>query len=414
MERAKIAGIDVHKRVLMAVVGDPDERGGKWEKKRFGTTSTDLRQLKEWLERQCVTEVVMESTAQYWRPVWLALEGHMRLHLAQAWSNRAPKGKKSDYKDAERLARRFRAGELTLSFVADAELRQLRECTRRRKQLTGDRVRIQNQIEALLEQMAFKLSIVVSDLLGSSGRRILNALSKGTTDAEQLAGLADARVKCTAEQMRAALTGSSSAIQRRLLGQHLEQLDLVDKQLVELEEIASELLKSEAEVIARLSEVPGIRVLGAQQIVAELGARAVAFDTPEQLSSWIGVCPGREESAEKNTSGRTTKGNPFIRSVLCQITQAAVRTSNSIFQQKFNRLKPRLGYVKALWAVAHHMTVVLWKILHEGVRYIEHGGATTPGAALRKIQRIRKELKALGYSIDIKRLTPQHAAALTA
>lgn len=395
-----IAAIDVHKCVLMVVLIDAEQATVRI-KKRFQTTGPELNKLKLWLQQNGVTEVVMESTAQYWRPVWNALEASLPLYLAQAWSNRAPRGKKNDFKDAERLGRRYIAGELTLSFVPDAKLRELRECTRRRKQLVKGSVRIQNQIEALLEQMSYKLSTVVSDLVGASGRRILSAISEGIIDVEQLAGLADVRLKCTQEQLRSALTGSSSLFQRKLLGQHLEQLALVDKQLLELEQLAGGLFVEAAETLARLSEVPGIRVTAAQQIIAEIGPKAAAFATPEQFSSWIGVCPGIQESAEKNSSGRSTKGNPYLRSTLCQVTQAAVRTKNSIFQLKFNRLLPRLGFAKAIWAVAHHMAVVIWKIVHNGVAYVEHGGATTKAAAKRKLQRIRKELRALGYSVEL-------------
>lgn len=404
-----IAGIDVHKCVLMVVLVDAAQANVRI-KQRFQTTGPELNELKLWLQQNGATEVVMESTAQYWRPVWNALEASLPLHLAQAWSNRAPRGKKNDFKDAERLARRYIAGELTLSFVPDAKLRELRECTRRRKQLVKDSVRIQNQIEALLEQMSYKLSSVVSDLVGASGRRILSAISEGIIGVEQLAGLADARLKCTQEQLRAALTGSSSLFQRKLLGQHLEQLALVDKQLRELEQLAADLFVEEAETLARLSEVPGIRVTSAQQILAEIGPKAAAFATPGQFSSWIGVCPGIQESAEKNSSGHSTKGNPYLRSTLCQVTQAAVRTKNSIFQLKFNRLIPRLGFAKALWAVAHHMAVVIWKVVHTGVAYVEHGGATTKSAAKRKIQRIRKELRALGYSAELIPLCPETLA----
>ena len=400
-----IAGIDVHKCVLMVVLIDAAQ-ARVCAKQRFQTSAPELNELKLWLQNNGATEVVMESTAQYWRPVWNSLETVLHLHLAQAWSNRAPRGKKNDFKDAERLARRYIAGELTLSFVPDAKLRELREFTRRRKQLVKDSVRIQNHIEALLEQMSYKLSTVVSDLAGASGRRIMSAISTGTTDVEQLILLADARLKCTDEQLRAALTGSSSLFQRKLLGQHLEQLALVDKQLLELEQLAGGLFLSETETLARLSEIPGIRVTSAQQILAEIGPKAAAFATPGQLSSWIGVCPGTQESAETNQSGRSTKGNPYIRSTLCQVTQAAVRTKNSIFQLKFNRLVTRLGFAKALWAVAHHMAVVIWKVVHQGIAYVEYGGVTTPAAAKRRLQRIRKELRALGYSVELIPISP--------
>ena len=203
----KIAGIDVHKKVLMVVVIDASTPEGKPERRRFATMASDLRRLSTWLREQGVQEAVMESTAQYWRSVWLELEPCMLLHLAQAFSNRAPRGRKHDFKDAERLVRRLIADELILSFVPDGEQRTWRNMTRMKTQLTRDRVRLQNQMECLLEEMRIKLSIVVSDLLGGSGLRMLRALADGETDPKKLAALGDDRLKCSEEQLVDALTG---------------------------------------------------------------------------------------------------------------------------------------------------------------------------------------------------------------
>src|SRR6201993_2521721 len=203
----KIAGIEVHKKVLMVVVSDATTPEEKPERRRFATMPSDLHRLLIWLREQGVEEAVMESTAQYWRSVWLELEPHMRLHLAQAFSNRAPRGGKHDFKDAERLVRRQIANELILSFVPNGEQRIWRSMTRMKLQLTRDRVRLQNQMECLLEEMRIKLSIVVSNLLGASGLRILRALSQGETDPRKLALLGDEQLKCSEEQLVDALTG---------------------------------------------------------------------------------------------------------------------------------------------------------------------------------------------------------------
>lgn len=395
-----IAGIDVHKRVLMIVVMRPGCE--VVERRKFGATPAELTHVLAWLQHLQVEEVVMESTAQYWKPVWYALEAHFRLHLAQAWSNRAPQGKKTDFKDAERLVRRHLAGELTLSFVPEAEQRQLRSLTRRRTQLSRDRIRIQNQVESLLEETRLKISSVLTDLFGASGLRILAALAKGVTDPQQLAALADARVQCSSQELTDALTGTVNSIHRHFLQQHLDHLQLIDQQIEELLQLTADLLREQSDAVARLCQVPGIRVLSAQQIIAEAGATASAFASAPQFGSWIGVCPGRQESAERNHSSRTTKGNPYLRRVLCQAAQAAVRTNNSFFQQKFKRLLPRLGYPKAIWAIAHHLATVIWKILHDGVDYIEYGARTSAQSAKRRIQRLKKELRQLGYSDDLK------------
>jgi transposase len=400
-----LAGIDVHKRVLMVVVVQREAEGvQRIQQRQFGTTSLEVTHLAAWLREAGVEEVVMESTAQYWKPVWLGLEPHFHLFLAQAWSNRAPRGKKADFKDAERLVRRHVAGELTLSFVPDVQQRLMRSLTRRRKQLTRMRVRIQNQVESLLEETRIKLSSVVTDLFGASGLRILAALVKGESDPAKLASLADARVQRSPEELAEALTGVVSEIHRKLLDQHLQHLHLVDSQITELEPLMATMMREHNSAISRLAGIPGIRVLSAQQIVAEAGARASAFASAAQFSSWIGVCPGRNESAGENHSSRCAKGNIYLRTVLCQAAQAAVRTKNSFFEQKFRRLLPRLGYCKAVWAIARHLSVVIWKVLHDGVDYIEYGRASTPLATKRRLQRVKKELRALGYSDALRLL----------
>jgi transposase len=258
-----IAGIDVHKRMLMVVVVVEADTTAELEKARVGTTTAELTRLQDWLKQRQVQEVVMESTAQYWKPVWLMLEGHFGLPLAQAWSNRAPRGKKSDFKDAERLVRRQIADELTLSFVPAAEQRQMRDLHRRRVQLTRDRVRIQNQVESLLEETRIKISSVPTDLFGASGLRILTALAQGVSDPAQLAKLADQRVKCAPEELADALTGSVGINHRRLLKQHLDHLELIDKQVTELDTWTAEIMRAQSSTIACLCDVPGIRLLAA-------------------------------------------------------------------------------------------------------------------------------------------------------
>jgi len=413
MMTGSIAGIDVHKRVLMVAVGLVAGGGQaesiRFERRRFGATTSELLHLAAWLQQEGVQEVVMESTAQYWKPVWLALEGRFRLSLAQAWSNRAPRGKKADFKDAERLVRRHLAGELTLSFVPEAEQRRMRSLTRRRTQLTRDRVRIHNQVESLLEETRIKLSSMVTDLFGASGLRILTALGEGEADPVKLAQLADARVQRSAEELADALTGAVSEIHRKLLKQHLAMLKLVDAQLEELTLLAAAAMHAHGDAITRLAAIPGIRVLSAQQIVAEAGPRASAFASAAQFSSWIGVCPGRNESAGENHSSRCAKGNMYLRRALCQAAQAAVRTKDSFFQRKFQRLLVRLGYTKAIWAMARHLSVVIWKILHENQQYVEYGLATAPKALQRRLQRVKRELRTLGYSDELKPLQPQTA-----
>src|ERR1700757_1713975 len=298
----KMAGIDVHKKVLMVVVIETTSPEEKPERLRFTTLPRDLSRLSSWLRAQDVQEAVMESTAQYWRTVWLELEPHMLLHLAHAFSKRATRGRKHDFKDAERLVRRLFADELILSFVPQGEQRTWRNLTRMKMQLTRDRVRLQSQMECLLEEMRIKLSIVVSDLLGASGLRILHALAEGETDPKQLALLGDDRLKCSEEQLVDALTGRAQPMHRQMLALQLERLRLIDGQIAKLNGLIAQAMKPHQDAVIRLAEVPGLGVDSAPQVIAEVGVKASTFPSAAELSSWAGACPGKEESAGQNRS----------------------------------------------------------------------------------------------------------------
>jgi transposase len=396
-----IAGIDVHKKLLVVVIVDRAKPEVVLQSRRFGTGSAELGHLSAWLRHYGVEEVVMESTAQYWRPVWMELEPHLRLHLAQAQSNKAPKGRKSDFADVKRLVRRFVAGELMLSFVPEAEQRSWRMVTRGRLQLVRERVQLQNQIESLLEEGRIKLSVVLSDLLGASGRRILRALAKGDSTPEKLAALGDKSLKCGMPALVDALTGAMGEIHCQLLAQHLDRIELIDRQIEELNRLAATQMQPYQDAVRRLIEIPGIGAEAAQEILAEIGPQAVAFPSANQLASWIGVCPGSNESAGENHSGRSAKGNRFLRRLLCQAAQAAARTNGSHLQALFKRLIVRLGYVKAVWAVAHRICKIVWNVLHKGAQFVEFSEARNPRAIQRAINHHLKALRKLGYSIPL-------------
>jgi transposase len=391
-------------------VTDAEQVDPEFECRRFGTTASELSHLAAWLQQRGVAEAVMESTAQYWKPVWLALEPHFRLNLAQAQSNRAPRGRKTDFRDAQRLARRLIAGELILSFVPDAEQRIMRTLTRRRVQLTRDRIRLRSPLECLLEETRIKLSSVITDLLGATGRRILTEIAHGESHPGTLAGLGDQRLKCTPEQLRDAVTGSVGPVHRQLLEMYLDQVAFLDGQIEKVSLLAAETMRLYQDAVTRLSAVPGIRVIAAQQIIAEAGPTAASFPSARQFSSWVGASPGQQESAGKNESGRCPKGNRYLRRVLCQVAQAAVKTKNSSFQAWFYRLLPRLGYKKTIWAVVRHLTIVIWKLLHDNLQYEERGKPTTPQASQRRAQRLLQQLRHLGYDITVApQLTPSLA-----
>src|SRR6266536_2760830 len=336
----RIAGIDVHKKKLAVVVADVEvEDEYPLERRWYGSNPEQLQRLAEWLREQQVEEVVMESTAQYWKPLWSALERYWKpscqnregaekmsgtLHLAQALSNRGRRGRKKDFPDAERLVKRLVSQELTLSFVPDTEQRLWRTLTRTRYQRTRDKVRLQNQLEALLEEAHIKLSSLVSDLLGASARRMLKALAEGETDPAALAALADQRLRATPAQLHDALGACMelNPVYRRILKMALEQLQFVEQQIGQLDQEMASLLRQHQDAVERLAVVPGLGVDSAQQIIAEVGAKAATFPSGERLSSWVGACPGEEESAGVNRSRHSPKGNRQMRRVLNQAANA--------------------------------------------------------------------------------------------
>ena len=344
-----VAGIDVHKSMLAVVLADAAGEGEfQFQRRKFGATDSELRQLGMWMAEHGVREAVMESTAQYWKPVWQQLEGQCELYLAQAHSNRAPRGRKRDFADAERLLRRHVAGELIMSFVPDPEQRLWRTMTRTKHQLTRDRVRIHNQLESLLEDARIKLSGCVSDLLGISSRRMLAALAEGETDAAQLAAMADPNLRATRERLQDALHAAAtlSALHRQILSLFLARLQLIENQMEILDKSIGKALHTHRDAVVRLAEVPGFGVDSAQQVVAEVGPQAATFPSAEQLSSWVGTCPGREESAEVSKNNRSPKGNRMMRRVLNQVANAAVRSKGSVFQAIYRRIVPRSGTIR--------------------------------------------------------------------
>lgn len=404
----RVAGIDVHKSMLAVVVTELEEQGElRFQRRKFGTVDSQLKMLSEWLREAGVQEVVMESTAQYWKPVWRRLEGQCQLYLAQAQSNRAPRGRKRDFEDAERLVRRHIAGELILSFVPDAEQRLWRTITRTKHQLTRDRVRLQNQLESFLEDARVKLGTCVSDLLGVSSQRMLRAMAAGQADPQQLATLADVHLRATPEELADALQAAATLtpLHRHILRLFLERLELIDSQLLILHQQIAQALRQHQQAVIRLAAVPGLGPDSAQQIIAEIGPAAASFPSPEQLASWVGVCPGREESAEVSKSNRSPKGNRMMRRLLSQAANAAQKSKGSIFQLHYRRLVVRMGHNKAIWAIAHRLCKLVWIILHRGAQYIEFGVERNLQALKRRTTKQLRELRALGYQI----IPPAHS-----
>jgi len=324
----RIAGIDVHKKMLAVVVSNVEvESEFQFERRMFGSNPEQLRSLAAWLLEQEVEEVVMESTAQYWKPVWEELERYWKpmrekregarrksgtLHLAQAQSNRGRRGRKRDFPDAERLVKRLVARELTLSFVPDAEQRLWRTVTRKKDQLRRDRVRLHNQLESLLEEAHIKLSSMVSNLFGASARRMLKALADGETNPAALATLADKQLRATPEQLCDVLGACTdlSPVYRRLLKMVLEQLQFLEQQIGQLDQEMASLLSQHQDAVQRLAEVPGLGADSAQQIIAEVGASAKTFPSAKSLSSWVWCMPRRRRECGRELQSPVSERQP--------------------------------------------------------------------------------------------------------
>jgi transposase len=413
-----IAGIDVHKKKLAVVVADVEvDDEYQFERRWFGSNPEQLQRLAEWLIEQRVEEVVMESTAQYWKPLWSALERYWKpscqkregagkmsgtLHLAQALSNRGRRGRKKDFPDAERLVKRLISQELTLSFVPDTEQRLWRTLTRTKYQRTRDKVRLQNQLEALLEEAHIKLSSLVSDLLGVSARRMLHALADGETDPAAVAALAHQCLRASPAELRDALGACTglNPVYRRLVRLALDDLQLIEQQIGQLDQEIASLLREHQDAVQRLAEVPGLGVDSAQQIIAEVGAKAATFASAKNLVSWVGACPGEDESAGVNRNKRSPKGNRQMRRILNQAANAAVKHKGSIFEIVYRRFVPRLGHNQTIGAIAHRLCKLIWIILHKSVRYEERGPSVCEKAKRTRTSRMIRTLRALGYRVE--------------
>jgi len=414
----QIAGIDVHKKMLAVVVTDV-EVDGEWrfERRPFGTSPSQLRAVAAWFRERDVEEVVMESTAQYWRPVWDTLEREWQptrrarvdrgatsgaLHLAQAQSNNGPRGRKQDFPDAERLVKRLVAHELTLSFVPERTQRLWRTVTRRKYQVTCNRVQLRNRLECLLEEMHIKISSLVADLLGPSARRMLRAVADGHTNPATVAALGSPRLHATPDQLGDALGPCTDLdpVYRRLLAMFLDEWEMIEAQTRHLDEELAQLLRVHQDAVERLAAVPGLGVDSAQQIIAEVGPTAATFATAKRLASWVGACPGHDESAGVNHSHRSPNGNRQMRRLLNQAAHAAVKTKGSIFELLYRRFVVRLGHAQAIGAIAHRICRLVWKILHDGVMYEERGPAVTKARTQRRAAKMIRELRSLGYRVE--------------
>jgi transposase len=362
----RCCGLDVHKRTVVACLLTSGEQGPPQKEVRtFGTMTTDVLALAEWLAGAGCTHVAMEGTGVYWLPIWNLLEDRFTLLLVNARHVKAVPGRKTDVKDAEWLADLLRYGLLRGSFVPNREQRELRELTRYRTSLLRERAAEANRLQKTLEAANLKLASVVTDITGKSGRAMLQALIAGETEPTQLAALAEGRLRQKIPQLEQALVGQFGSHQRFLVAQQLDHLDFLDERIAQVSaEIASR-TQPLAATVAQLDTIPGVGQRTAEVLVAEIGTDMERFPTADHLASWAGMCPGNHQSAGQQRSGKTRKGSPWLRAALAEAAQAAGRTKGSALQTQYRRLAARRGKQRATVAVGHTILRIVYHLLDD-------------------------------------------------
>ncbi|AGA59170.1 transposase [Thermobacillus composti KWC4] len=395
-----VCGLDVHKKTVVACIITPDEK----EIRTFSTMTDDLLQMVDWIKSKGCTHAAMESTGSYWKPVYNLLETEeIQTLVVNAQHIKHVPGRKTDVKDAEWIASLLRLGLLRGSFIPPRDQRELRELIRYRRSLIEERAREVNRIQKVLEGANIKLSSVASDILGKSARAMIEALIAGNVDPESLSELALRRLKNKKADLQRALKGLIGPHQRLMLQTQLRHVDELDALIQQLdEEIKRRMLPFE-EDLERLDTIPGVARWTAEQIVAETGTDMSRFPSAAHLCSWAGVAPGNNESAGKRKSGRTTKGNPKLRSALIEAARAAVRTKHTYLSSLYHRIAARRGANRAAVAVAHRILTIVYHLLKEKQVYNELGPHYYEERRREQMARqaIRK-LEMLGYDVMVK------------
>jgi transposase len=401
-----VAGIDVHQKILWVAVRCVGPKGDVREEiQSFETMTRDILRMSEWLATKGVTHVAMESTGVLWKPVWNLLEGSFVLLLVNPRELKQVPGRKSDVKDCQWIAHLLQCGLLRSSFVPPRPQRELRDLTRHRAQLTDEHTRIANRIHKTLEDANIKLGAVASDILGKSGRAMLQTLLDGQQDPVKLAELARRRLRGKIPQLREALHGHFTEHHRFMLEHLLEHLRQLEEQIEQfttrIEERISALV--DAETAEWLDVIPGVNRTTIENVIAEIGTDMAAFPTPEHLSSWAGICPGNEESAGKRIRKRTTKGNRWLRRALVAAAWAASHTKDTYLSAQYRRLAPRRGKKRALIAVGHSLLVIFHQMLKHGVPYQDLGGDFFTRMEPERLRRyLVKRLEALGFQVVLE------------
>ena len=406
----RCCGLDVHKDTVVAclIVVGPDGNPIKIIR-TFTTMTADLKRLAQWLTEQGVTHVAMESTGVYWKHIYNILEGLFEIIVVNPTSIKKLKGK-TDVTDAEWIADLLRHGLLRGSFIPSAQQRALRDLTRYRTQLTDERTREVNRLQKVLEDANLKLASVATDIMGVSGRAILTQLIQGQTDPATLAELAKGRLREKRELLEQALSGTLKPHHRFMLIQHLGHIDYLDEVLAKLDAEVEEQMRHFQAAVDRWDQLPGINQRIAQVIVAEAGADLKQFAKAEHLASWAAMCPGNHESGGKRKSGRTNKGNVWLRRALIEASHGAARTKKSYFSAMYHRLAGRRGKKRALVAVGHSVLVTGYCMITRQVDYKDLGNNYFDERNKEAVKRrMVKRLEQLGYQVELKPAVPTPA-----
>lgn len=402
----RCAGLDVHKKTVVAcrITPHPD---GEWRKevRTFATLTDELLSLADWLRASKVTHVAMESTGVYWKPLYNLLEAEFGVVLVNAQHIKFVPGRKTDVNDAQWIAELLQHGLLKASYIPPVEQRDLRDLLRYRTSLIQERTREVNRVQKVLEDANIKLSSVASDVLGVSGREMLEQLIAGQDDPVQLAQLARGRLREKIDQLERALTGRMRASHRLLLKLHLEHIDDLNAKITYLSGEIERLFVpfDDLQAIERLDAIPGVNPTIAQTILAELGKEMDRFPTAAHAASWAGLAPGRHESAGRNRSSRIRQGNKHLKTALVQAAHAAGRRKDHYLGAQYRRLASRRGKQRAAIAVAHSILIIAYHMLQRGTEYIELGGDYFDKRNQQQVQqRLVKRLEHLGYKVTLE------------
>jgi transposase len=401
----RVAGLDVHKATVVATVRTPAADGSRASRTdTFGTMTADLIALRDWLHAHGVTHVALESTGVYWKPIYYVLEDGFQLLLINMLELKHVPGRKTDVKDSEWLAQLLECGLLKASFVPPPAIRELRDITRYRVQQVRDRAQEVNRLCKVLEDAGIKLSSVATDVMGASGRAMLDALVQGTTDSTTLADLARGRLRQKLPALRRALQGRFRRHHAFLVEQILGKIDFLDETLDRITTELDERLAPFAPMLANLDTIPGVSRTTAVSILAETGGDMTRFPSAGHLCSWGAMCPGHDESAGKRRSGKTRKANRYLRAALIQSALGASHAKGTALQARYYRVKRHRGHKKAVVAVGHQILEIAYYIMRDGMTYDELGADYFDRRHTdRAVRRHVRQLETLGFHVTIEK-----------